>query len=117
MAIKLNKQFSDIVERGNNANGYYVKYSDGTLECHKTLGGNPKALYSWGTLYYADIDTGEWPVPFTELHNVQTSSNYNQYWIINHNATTTSSGNARIIRPDSHITYYSIQISAIGKWK
>ena len=31
MAIKINKQFSDIVETGSNANGKYIKYKDGTL--------------------------------------------------------------------------------------
>ena len=115
--IRLNSQFSDIVERGNNANGYYVKYSDGTMECHKALAGDPEDVYAWGSLYYVDIDTGEWAIPFTELHNVQTSSNFNQYWVANHVATTTHSGTVRLIRPDSNSPYYSIQIVGRGKWK
>lgn len=36
MAIKLNKQFSDVVESYTNMYGTYTKYSDGRMECYGT---------------------------------------------------------------------------------
>ena len=47
-----------VVERGNNANGYYEKYSDGTMKCWGRIARNINATGNLGNVYYTKTEDG-----------------------------------------------------------
>lgn len=107
-----------IVESGNNANGSYTKFADGTMICTKKVSATPSSLNGWvGGMYYLDVQTGDWAIPFTELLNVQITNDTPQYWICGNYANKTSCGSVRLVRPSNELFEYNIQMFAIGKWK
>lgn len=42
----------DIIERGSNANGEYVKFSDGTLICSNSVSASRSVVFALGSLFY-----------------------------------------------------------------
>ena len=64
---------SAIVESGSNANGTYVKYSDGHMECYKTITVTGINITNkWGSLYEngSDILLGNFAQTFKERPTV-----------------------------------------------
>ena len=67
----LNSNYVSVVETGSNANGTYLKYSDGTMECWHQGFGNSN-YYTWweavraGGTYYYVVDNWVFPAPFRE---------------------------------------------------
>lgn len=120
----LNFQQADI-ESGSNANGNWIKYSDGTMICTMKGTGTANLSNSWGSVYYGEISTTfTFPQEFIAIPNVQISAfptGSSAFWV-GTNATpvitTSSYKNVALIRPTSASNVaYEIDIVAIGKWK
>lgn len=118
-----------VIESGENANGNYVKYADGTMICYKNITGSAAINTSWGDGYTTGnvntIDLGSFPATF--VGNVPTVNltasraepgNFN-YWIATLNETSLSYiGKISLLRFTSNDNvYYNINVIAIGKWK
>lgn len=106
-----------IVKSGSNSNGNYIQFSDGTMICYKHFSGTGGSTSSWGPLYFKDVQGGNWPMEFKTILNVQCTNTTNQYWASVSNASETSCGTIRLIRPDSNAVEYNIHLFAIGTWE
>lgn len=106
-----------IVKSGSNSNGNYIQFSDGTMICHKHFSGTGGSTSSWGPLYFKDVQGGNWPMEFKTILNVQCTNTTNQYWASVSNASETSCGTIRLIRPNSNAVEYNIHLFAIGTWE
>lgn len=109
---------NSIVESGSNSNGEYVKYFDGTMICTKSLTGISGTLDMWvAPIYFKDIQCGSWAQNFTMLNCVTATTGSSQIWCTNYDFTNTSAGAVRVIAPNSNPKDYTINLTAIGKWK
>lgn len=115
---QLNTYLNSIIESGQNENGWWFKYADGTMICTKILADTPSGVTLWDNgIYYLDISVGNWAKPFTALINVQVSSSTLQYWCNISGVNNTSGGTVRLLRPSDNPLYYEVRILAIGRWK
>ena len=119
-----------IIESGNNENGNWIKYADGTMICTATkLFENVSVTNSWGNLYETpELLLGNFPQPF-----ISTPEGINCIMITNSNSsgkgsagfveyvvqtTNTEWGKTAIAKPvSSTIANISLSLIAIGKWK
>lgn len=116
---------SAIVESGSNANGTYVKYSDGRMECYKRVTKtNVKLTNSWYGLYTNENDTavdlGNYAATFIEEPIVNiTYMGGNGCWIINNNYHSASSpGKVQLCTVSSRtIGTCILDVTAKGRWK
>ena len=116
---------NNIVETVSNANGTYVKYSDGRMECYKRVTKkNVKLTNSWYGLYTNENDTmvdlGNYAATFIEEPVVNiTYMGGNGCWIINNNGHSASSpGKVQLCTVSSRtIGTCILDITAKGKWK
>lgn len=107
-----------IEESGSNENGSWIKYSDGTMICYKTVTGTPEStLEAWGNIFYANVSCGDWPQTFKSILNCQATCNTIQYWISKGTVTETSAGSVRLLCADNNIRSYKLYLTAIGRWK
>ena len=116
---------NNIVETGSNANGTYVKYSDGRMECYKRVTQkNVKLTGTWYGLYTNENDTmldlGNYAATFIEEPVVNiTYMGGNGCWLINNNQHSASSpGKVQLCTVSSRtIGTWILYITAKGKWK
>ena len=116
---------SAIVESGSNANGTYVKYSDGRMECYKRVTQkNVKLTETWYGLYTNENDTtvdlGNYAATFIEEPIVNiTYMGGNGCWLINNNYHSASSpGKVQLCTVSSRtIGTCILDVIAKGKWK
>ncbi len=112
-----------IQESGSNANGRYIKYTDGTLICIKQVTKRLVSVSEWGSLYDAVIDNcGDWAHSFINVPNVLATPIVNSAFIEGiKNFSSTSAGIIAVARPTnisaSNPWVPVIDIIAIGKWK
>ena len=115
----------EIVESGSNANGTYVKYSDGRMECYKRVTQkNVKLTGTWYGLYINENDTtvdlGNYAATFIEEPVVNiTYMGGNGCWLINNNYHSASSpGKVQLCTVSSRtIGTCILDITAKGRWK
>lgn len=111
------------VESGSNSNGYYIKFSDGTMICTKTASVEVlnTAWGDWGTLKeVTSLSLGDFAETFYQAPNVSLSLSGDAAWLERISGTTVSSvGTISILRPNSpgRTTNYSVSVTAIGRWK
>lgn len=110
-----------ILQSGTNANGYWVKYADGTLVCtgERYLGGQTSAAA--GGIFYAGPFSGfNFPHPFVGSPKVTINivSPSGLRWASNGSAlpTATSSGAFFVLGPAASIDYPTATYTAIGRW-
>lgn len=116
---------SAIVESGSNANGTYVKYSDGRMECYKRVTQTGvKLTGTWYGLYINENDTtvdlGNYAATFIEEPVVNiTYMGGNGCWIINNNYHSASSpGKVQLCTVSSRtIGTCILDVTAKGRWK
>lgn len=115
-----------IVESGLNANGEYIKFSDGTMICNKTIEGRVDIETAWGSLFVSDdISLGNMPQQFTNrptiVVNFNPKTGTQAILVGNGNGEHGSNnhfGYTAICRPNSRkAVYYMLDLIAIGKWK
>ena len=102
-----------IVDSGSNENGNYIKFSDGTMICTKSITGTLGGT-AWGNVYYSDHNIGSWAETFITIYNVVASIDANQYWC---NVAGGGFNSVRVFRPNNGTTTGTIRLFAIGSWK
>lgn len=118
MALKINYRLGDILEKGSNANGEYIKFTNGLMICTKIVSGTSPTPGGLSTgLNYTSISTSNWAVPFVELYSAQVTSNNPQFWAMLETATNITPNRIRLIRWDANAQPYNIHLFAIGTWK
>ena len=112
-----------VVESGSNADGYYVKYLDGTMICTKkvTVTVNQNEWTSWGQLYESPAKSfGNFAETFYATPTINLTVSGDACWIESLSGQSTSSvGQSRVVRPTVPgvvLTSY-IQVIAVGRWK
>lgn len=113
----------NVVTSGTNANGYYIKYADGSMICTKvqTRGLQPADWNAWGSCYDSEIqDLGSWANTFYNTPVVNVNVSGAGAWIENvWDMSTTACGKLRLVRPSvpgGGITI-NFQIIGVGRWK
>lgn len=110
------------IESGNNANGSYVKYSDGTMICYNTKQyTNIPINAAYGALYESAIITlDNFPVAFIDIPIVTTSINRGTtVWVeALPNLSATGLGTTWFMKPTSSTgSNFWFSYIAIGRWK
>lgn len=126
---------SAIIERGDNANGEYIRWADGTQVCWKTLPYTIAAnsMTSWGSIYAASINRiylGEFPAVFVEkpfvnisvsILGTSSAASSSSFWVAysGNELTATSGGSCTLCRGNqlTATLNFDIIVIAIGRWK
>lgn len=113
-----------IVESGSNANGTYVKYSDGRMECYKTVTGTAQITEQYYGYFYHTPDgkyfnLGDYAMPFIERPICSiTFRGGNPQWICAiQNQSATHAGDLHILSVTSKTAGAYYDVIAIGRWK
>ena len=111
------------VESGSNSEGSWIKYSDGSMICYKTIIATGINVDNpWGNLYEnsSAIQLGNFAQTFKERPIVSLNKSSGQgCWVqVHDNISTTSAGRCYVAsatsRSNASLTF---EIIAIGKWK
>lgn len=115
---------NEIVESGSNANGNWVKYADGRMECYieKTVAFNFSSNQKWGVVWESDeTDLGDFPSNFIEKPQISVDNMSGSGGFIECLQETTYShiGKLWICRPveTEGSVAYTLSIIAKGRWK
>ena len=118
---------NNIIESGSNANGNWIKYSDGTMICTQRFEKTINIQTTWGSWYYGYVTCKNYPIAFVgDLPTVSctvypktTSWCFGQLVYSSDGPQTLSNpGSVMCIRPTSQANVdVTVQIIAIGKWK
>ena len=113
-----------VVESGSNNNGSWIKYSDGTMICRKSVSFTDVAVdNSWGGLFVSnDISCGSFAQEFVGIPDISRDLKYinGACWALSSSYTPVDYNNAGAIslaRISSLNISGTISIIAIGKWK
>ena len=115
-----------IIESGNNENGNWTKWADGTMMCIKHVTGVTPVNRAWGSLYESsNVPLGDYSQPFIEIPIVSATISipYGESgnglfieWI--KDKSKTSYGSAIFVRPnESDGATYQVDLTAKGRWK
>lgn len=120
----INLALAQIVQQGSNANGNYVRYSDGTQICYKKINITGVTIdKAWGSLYEsaASVNFGTWPIIFLDVPvvNIIPSNNGAACFLESLAGKTTSNvGASFLARPNVATTVnLSFDVIGIGRWK
>ena len=134
-ATNLNNNFTEcnnIVDSGSSANGYYIKYSDGTMICSATKKTTSLGIVNAnGSLYMSTsfAPFNNFPQTFTSLTScdiflVSQDVTSSPVWVTKNNSTsssTTNAGNCILMSAVSISSFanygYTLGYIAIGRWK
>lgn len=115
---------SAIVESGSNANGTYVKYSDGRMECYKTVTGTVDITEQYYGYFYHTPDgkyfnLGDYAMPFIErpICSIQFRGGNAQWIGAIQNQSATHAGDLHIISVTSKKAGAYYDVIAYGRWK
>ena len=120
-ATELTNLPGTIVESDSNANGTYVKFSDGTMICYKNISLNININKEWGNVYEntTAANLGSWAATFTATPSmgVLTIGGAGIWVQTINNASTTSCGSAFFVSATSGTKNTMFSIIGIGRWK
>lgn len=112
-----------IIDSGSNSNGNWIKFSDGTMICHKRqIFSNTPIKNTWGNLVESDmLSLGEFPQSFVgEYPNVFIMP-WQPFFIDRvYSPSRTSWGEFNAVRPGGRTSDgmdVTVSCFAIGKWK
>lgn len=110
-----------IIESGSNSNGSYIKFSDGTMICRKTMSYTNIAINNaWGSLYESNssLNIGNYAMPFINVPEISITP-CNPIIIEKFgDATASSFGTFFAVKPKTaEKETFTINCIAIGKWK
>lgn len=119
MQTNIENAINGVVTKGNNANGNYVKFQDGTLICYASKTGTSSLSDYWSFANRTNAISVTFPSTFVttpsvslglRLENAQVSGGIS--------GTTTTRFSCIILKPKGVTdTNYSFDYIAIGKWK
>lgn len=111
-----------VIERGDNANGEYVRFADGTQICWHSIGPRNVNATSGG-YYFIDVGTWDFPAAFSSVPRVTTAVNRGAVgtgltWpgATTHSISGSSIGGLCIVAVASGVTGAYMQVMAIGRW-
>jgi len=108
-------QSGGIAESGTNANGMYVKFSDGTLICYGSFQAGLTNTSSGNGVYRYDIN---FPMAFISKPTVSVFENQIASFTRNFNISTGSQVNSlRFFTTQGPTLPYQHDYMAIGRWK
>ncbi len=106
-----------LVESGSNANGYYMRWSDGKQECWGMSVGQATDTAT-GNVFVSDNARVEFPKPFDESYPIEVSVNVSSKgkWA---NAYIPNSTGVTVYQYGSikATATFSTRVSAVGRWK
>ena len=121
--VTVKQAIDSVVESGSNANGYYVKYADGTMICTKTTEFSvaTSEWQAWGTCYETALkDCGVWAMNFISSPIVSATQTGGAAWLeYFYDTDNTNVGKTRFVRPAAPgaTAIYKINIIGVGRWK
>lgn len=119
LETNIDTELGKIIESGSNANGSYIKWSDGTMICFKRVNfGNMSIRNPWGAFYESEqLDIGNYAQPFKEEPRTFIMP-VNTFFIERlSDMNATSFGSFYATRPVETDIYITVDCLAIGKWK
>lgn len=113
---------NSIVESGSNANGDYIKYSDGTMICTKKVSFvGLQFTIAWGNVYETPpVELGDYAQEFVDIPLMFITAATSSAVAEGVGNTKTSFGKIvfyRPIRTDYADYRYNFYLMAIGKWR
>ena len=111
---------NSIVESGSNANGDYIKYSDGTMICWKTYSFTAIFDTAWGPVYECpEQNFGATAQTFISVPTIFGNNGNGAHAILEgiRETTVNSFGKCILFRPVSGGANVSINLLAIGRWR
>lgn len=107
-----------IVEKGNNANGHFVKYSDGYMECW-TNHFRASTDVAVGSLYRSETFYWTFPAAFDDRYQVDITGDISAIDRFVGMTGPTAGGSApiRAYCPYSSSTEYTVYLRAFGRWR
>ena len=95
----------------------YVKYENGFMFQWKFTSASVSPTLWTGSIYYADVNMGNWSVPFTNLLGELSSVGSQQWWSTIGDFNNTSAGIVRVFRPTQVSQTIYLRVFAYGLWK
>ena len=115
-----NKEAGYICEKGSTSNGYYIKYSDGTMECMALVTGTSNLSDYWGQFKRTEENIPvTFPVPFVNIpYVVATGAAYEGVVSVLIGDRLQDKFKFTALKPNANTgTKYAFLYHAIGKWK
>lgn len=121
MQDNIENAISNVVEKGTNTNGTYIKFSDGTMICHKKISFSGVAVnIAAGSLYRSnDLTLGSFAETFESVPTVNATlvSGYAGLMSNVNGATVSSGGAVQVFRPASSTNLsYEVDVVAYGTY-
>lgn len=103
---------------GNNSNGYYIRFKDGTMICWVQKSINIDCTSLWVTFYEGGASAGNFPATFASTPYVFASNTAPDGYLEGvRGSSRTSWGEVRMALPNSNNRTFAVNLFAIGKWK
>lgn len=103
-----------IIQRGNNANGEFVRFADGTQIVHHVINLDVAIDQTWGSGFMSDSISGGFPVAFVSLPAVSITNNLQS--IMNVQAGTSTYGFRLWSSLLRLVESRRVTVMAIGRW-
>lgn len=115
---------SVIVESGSNANGRWIKYADGTMECWAVLWTYGHLTTPSGSIFRTFSNTWTFPQPFVDVPAVfrDTVTGGDYIWAISGNNIENTANRLLLatfaaMSPVSRSNGVQVSLRAVGRWK
>lgn len=110
---------NEVVESGSNANGNYIKFSNGFMICSRKFLQNVSNTNLWNNFYIGEVQNIEFAQPFTTLYscNIDIFSTRNLWKLSGNFPSLTGTGAFYTISPESITGDVEFYLIATGSWK
>lgn len=121
-SVKAVKDYiADVVEKGSNENGNWIKFSNGIMICYAKQSVTTSIQNSWGELKISSaIELNNFPQEFKEIPScsIDVQEGYSALLINASNTTKTKPYDVQLVSGIStNSSTYVLSIMAIGEWK
>lgn len=115
----IENEINGIIESGNNANGRWIKYADGTLICASHIIKTIENTSLWNGFYIGVIGGISFPLAFATIYSCNVDLYcYKNLWKMSGGIfDTTGISNMYTISPESFTEKVNIVVTAVGRWK
>jgi len=105
-----------VIERGNNANGHYVRFADGTQFCWNVINSFASTEVPSGAIWVSP--EGNWTFPASFAAAPTTTGNCRSSAVrwVNARPVSASSANIRVLSPVSSASPVIVDVLAVGRW-
>ena len=108
-----------ITESGNNENGYYLKFDDGTMVCYKTSLTTLTTAGGTTPLFKSPPEAWTYPASFINIPTVTVSPvrSAGSVWVGNAAGIYTAYANGFFLYGETNASAGTLSFMAIGRWK